>query len=65
MSKFGDRMKMFRQAESLAMDRDRVKRRSLAYSAFAEGVSPTRTVLATANQIRYAIPLSLEPDRLY
>lgn len=39
MSKFGDRMKMFRQAESLAMERDRMKRRSLAYSAFEEEVN--------------------------
>lgn len=45
---FGDRIKMFRQAESLAMDSDRMKRISLAYSAFAEEVSHIDIVLMMA-----------------
>lgn len=43
---FGDRLKMFWQAESLAMDRDRMKRISLAYSAFAEDVSHVGVALS-------------------
>lgn len=53
---FGERRKMFWQEDSLAMESDRMKRMSLAYSVFTEEVSHVDTELRMMEFVQICIP---------